>query len=717
MANNDLTSAIMKVHGVQEFMGGGTATHTMPDGTVMPGATHGEYEAMGMRHGGTAHIGAEAGAAISDAEMQMAQGMQPMDPAMELESAIEGLQIQKSQTTDPDEIKVLDRMIESASVGAAAPLGEIAAQIQLQGRGEDTSLAHLRPGEVIIPPEAFEDEQFEGVVNKKFEELGIDPETMVSSVGIASLNPITGLEEFGFLKKLVKGIKKVVKKVIKPIAKVAQFIPGPWQPIAALANKAFTVIDVATGKANPLSLLTVAGPLRVGPSIGDSISAIKGTSASGGGFLSGLGQSVKDLPGAISKGIGSLVSDPLGTAKGLFRSQNPDDYIQATDAQGDLQWVNKITGEGLPTGITDPSQMLSRAGAGIQSLTRGLQGNLFGTQGVMGGVTGSVIPTPFTGAGQTTYQDAAGNTYTQQQMKDAGLVNPVTGQLVQQAAGQFIQGQGGGMFGGGGGGGLLGGVASGLLGGGAGGMLGGLGSLAAAGIPAYLLGKMAYDEAKADKGVPLTPLTTMGPTGRYNIEAEIARRMGTQAPNPVEFGLLPSGTIPTLSGGQPPPLPDESVIPQTWSPAEKAAWAQQQAISAYRNQPTPQTWSPAEKAAWAARNQPMNAAHGGAVYPMAMAYAEGGNVSIDEFNRMNGAITGDGTETSDDIPAMLSDGEFVMTGEAVRGAGGYDLNNQDGILTLIPAGAPDRENGTSLMYDMMGLFSDYVGDSRRMANV
>jgi hypothetical protein len=28
-----------------------------------------------------------------------------------------------------------------------------------------------------------------------------------------------------------------------------------------------------------------------------------------------------------------------------------------------------------------------------------------------------------------------------------------------------------------------------------------------------------------------------------------------------------------------------------------------------------------------------------------------------------------GTETSDSIPAMLSDGEFVMTAKAVRGAG------------------------------------------------
>jgi hypothetical protein len=203
---------------------------------------------------------------------------------------------------------------------------------------------------------------------------------------------------------------------------------------------------------------------------------------------------------------------------------------------------------------------------------------------------------------------------------------------------------------------MFGGQGGGLFGG-----QGGLASLAAAGIPAYLLGKMAYDEAKSDRGVPLTPLTTMGPTGRYNIEAEIARRMGTQSPNPIEYGLLPRGTIPRLSGGQ-----------------------------------------------------PMTAAHGGAVYPMA--YADGGNVSMDEFNRMNGAIAGGGTETSDSIPAMLSDGEFVMTGEAVRGAGGYDLNNQAGILTLVPSGVPDKENGTNLMYEMMGLFTDYVGDARSVAN-
>jgi hypothetical protein len=44
-------------------------------------------------------------------------------------------------------------------------------------------------------------------------------------------------------------------------------------------------------------------------------------------------------------------------------------------------------------------------------------------------------------------------------------------------------------------------------------------------------------------------------------------------------------------------------------------------------------------------------------------FAKGG------YPRRIGQIDGPGTETSDDIPAMLSDGEFVMTARAVRGAG------------------------------------------------
>jgi hypothetical protein len=49
--------------------------------------------------------------------------------------------------------------------------------------------------------------------------------------------------------------------------------------------------------------------------------------------------------------------------------------------------------------------------------------------------------------------------------------------------------------------------------------------------------------------------------------------------------------------------------------------------------------------------------------------AKGGAPVPTEFPRKNGPINGPGTGTSDDIPAMLSDGEFVFTAKAVRNAG------------------------------------------------
>jgi len=50
--------------------------------------------------------------------------------------------------------------------------------------------------------------------------------------------------------------------------------------------------------------------------------------------------------------------------------------------------------------------------------------------------------------------------------------------------------------------------------------------------------------------------------------------------------------------------------------------------------------------------------------------AKGGDAKMTNFPRHQGPINGPGTGTSDDIPAMLSDGEFVFTAKAVRNAGG-----------------------------------------------
>jgi len=68
-------------------------------------------------------------------------------------------------------------------------------------------------------------------------------------------------------------------------------------------------------------------------------------------------------------------------------------------------------------------------------------------------------------------------------------------------------------------------------------------------------------------------------------------------------------------------------------------------------------------------------------------FKQGGGIS--DFPEKDGMINGPGDGQSDDIPAMLSDGEFVMTKQAVMAAGNGD-----------------RKQGTKAMYNMMNNLED-----------
>lgn len=67
------------------------------------------------------------------------------------------------------------------------------------------------------------------------------------------------------------------------------------------------------------------------------------------------------------------------------------------------------------------------------------------------------------------------------------------------------------------------------------------------------------------------------------------------------------------------------------------------------------------------------------------------DMALQDFPRRDGFISGPGTERSDDVPAMLSDGEFVMTARAVRGLGNGS-----------------RKQGVKKMYDLMRAFEGGV---------
>jgi len=544
---------------------------------------------------------AEGGMVEPMPEMAMAQAAPEMQQNSNagLEMALNELMMQQGMAEDPVEQEMYERMGDAAN----APMAEQAQMLAAEGRGDDTVLAHLRPGEVVLPPEMFDDAQFEAAVENRFNELDIDPERHVVAMGIASLNPVTGLEEFGFFKKLGKSIKKFAKKIAPVAGPLANFIPGVGPLVAGAIGAATNVVG---GKGLKGAISGGLGGYGVGKALGGigSLGSVGGKAVSGlkGGFTDlGFFDKFKALGSGVKSGIGSLFG---GGAGGLPKGMTQEQYLNLSNADK----IKALEQAGISIG---DFQKLSAQGLSAEEIF-----NQLGTPGINpASSSGNFFSNLISGGGA----DNKGN---------------------YGALGDFLGG----------------GLGSGTGSGGLGGLLGGAGGLAAAG----LLGKLAYDEAKNRKGVALTPLTQEGSTGRYNIEAEIARRTGQPAPNPVEFGLLPKGTIPTLSGGRPP---------------------KKEATTGMR--------------------------YGGMVMPMA--YAKGGNVATEDFERMNGGISGEGTETSDDVPAMLSDGEFVMTGQAVRGAGAFDLSKGDGgIITLTPNGSESRGDGTALMYEMMDLFAEFA---------
>jgi hypothetical protein len=477
---------------------------------------------------------------------------------------------------------------------------------------------------MVIPPEFLEDEQFESMLEKKYNEFNINPEQAVVGAGIASLNATTGLEEFGFFKKIGKSLKKVAKKIAPVAGPLANLIPGVGPMVAGAIGAATNVVGGGGLKG------AISGALG-GYGTGKALSGI-GSLGKVGGKLVGQGNfsalGFGDKLGALKSGLtsGNLAStffNPAAGDKGIFGGKI---------GPGIRSGLGSLTGFGQPQQAAVPgfdmksSQLDPNTGMFVDQFGNSVDPSTYSQylsnpSSIPTGGAGAVMP----GSNRTLLQNLSAKLLPQG-VEDALGTGPGGGGI-------------GSIFGGGGGA-------------GGGGGLGGLLGMAGAGALAAKLGKLAFDETKGMTGVPLTPLTTMDASGRYNIEAEIARRMGQDAPNPVEFGLLPAGTFPELSGGK-----------------------------------------------------PQGMMYGGSVMPMA--YAEGGNVAVEDFERMNGGINGPGTETSDDVPAMLSDGEFVMTGKAVRGAGGFNMDNNGGIITLTPSGEEDRNKGTDLMYEMMGLFESY----------
>ena len=211
------------------------------------------------------------------------------------------------------------------------------------GRNGDTYIIHAAEGETVVPMEVFESNpRLKKMIFKQIEELGLEPERYIVGNKLNSINPVTGKPEF-FVGKLFRGVKKVFKPVVKAIQTVAPIA----LPILA-----------------PIALPFLPLPLSAG--IGGMVGGLIAGQDAGSAFKSGL------LSGGLA-GLGNIAfGGPSGFGSGTFFGSrlNPTATLASYFAPGGLGFAGPPTSitnplSGALGGPTSPSNLISRAQSGL----------------------------------------------------------------------------------------------------------------------------------------------------------------------------------------------------------------------------------------------------------------------------------------------------------------------------------------------------------------
>lgn len=617
---------------------------------------------------------------------------------------LSGLQMALSETKRQPEVPKFAR-------GGIVELKPIAKAMAQMGRGGDTMLAHITPGEA-----------------RRLRVMG----------GSGTINPMTGLPEFGFFKSIAKavtGTVKAVTNVVKDTAKaVGNVVSGAVDVVKSIAKPVVNVVKKIASSPIGKIALTVAAVYFMGPAGLNVAGTLGMTGATALGVNTALASTAVNLASGMSlkeslKG-GAISGLTAGAVSAAFPSMLPASYqaaatplaapisaadygasIDALDAANastvqaapsvapgtpvsavsGLESTNAIQPPSVPgltaPGVTvpgieapsiatpqvQPIQLASAPGSSVTDVTSGVTGPVSTAPTVPSAfqtatdqaVTGN-IPSSFGEVGTSGYGSAVPSAgEVSSGLSDAGYSTGTAANL----AGETLAGTSATV--------PAQIEAPSLLDRGIGAIKSGYNTamdyispsrIQEAGVQgqydAYNQALAATGDAtlarEAFKAAAPGMLATYGPMAAVGTAALAASGAFTPkqppppgivdsetmrtgaAPNPVNIGNVNTVTAPDIGYGS----------TSFYNTASGYSPAMGNFIA-----PQFQVRRPEDYLNLAFLNQ---------------RYAKGGIASLDKprtYPRKTGAINGPGTGTSDSIPALLSDGEFVFTAKAVRAAG------------------------------------------------
>jgi hypothetical protein len=460
------------------------------------------------------------------------------------------------------------------------------------GRNEDNQLVHVAKGEMVVPPVIRSETR--QMVETDMQNVGLNPREYQIGNNEVTINPNTGLPEFGFLSKVFKKVKNAVKKVAKVAVPAAMFIPGVGQALGAVGG----------------SLLGKVGLGNVATGIGSFVSKVPGLSNVGGaitkGSTGGLGSALQLGGQAIRQGVGNLFQRGIGQS-----------------IMGGTPPFNPAQGGFVPTGGFIPTSGSSSANDYLNQFEPNSYREING-RGFILGKDGQMYPVD-----QVKSQYAA----------LMGQSQPQSGSFFGFKTPGFIKGIGDAIG------------------------LGGRSGLEDTYGPnvqqGRFFGRRTPGFIRGIEDVLKSPFQAQGDRGPIIDPAIAALAIG--------YGKLNKEAAERVSGG----MQDirQSIRPDL--------------------------------------AQPVTFGNNMGFDVGVRRFADGGAAEKVLDMRQGGESEGPGTGTSDDIPAMLSDGEFVMTAKAVRGIGAFTVNSGKDKIDMTLSGKPSREKGADNMMKLMKKFENY----------
>lgn len=201
-------------------------------------------------------------------------------------------------------------------------------QLAAQGINGDSLLAHLTPGEIMVPPEV-QTPKVLATLKKDFKAHGVQPQQFTAGSPASSTNPKTGVPQYNFMSAFLPAALGVAGAVLAPETGGASLELSPLAMGAIGGGLGSAAGGLLTGQSPTQAALTGLGSAGGSMIGGGALSAMGGAGASGAGAA---GETISPQVAAADSSLANPISQAAASAA--------DPAASATPAFGDNAFGN-----------------------------------------------------------------------------------------------------------------------------------------------------------------------------------------------------------------------------------------------------------------------------------------------------------------------------------------------------------------------------------------